>query len=84
MTDDLGNDLVKSSMEELQEKMGFQKRVPLDELRARQGCDVRSEPWVHGPFRKFGEGLSAAELTYLADVINRPGISLMHMHESTR
>lgn len=84
MTDDLGNDLVKSSMEELQQKLGFQERVSLDELLARQGLAIQGEPGVHRPFRKFGDNLSAAELTYLADTINRPGIAVRERSQQLR
>jgi hypothetical protein len=84
MTDDLGNDLVKSSMEKLEQELGFQKQVSLDELRARQSPAVQGEPGVHKPFRKFGEGLSAAELTYLADTINRPGIAVRERSQQLR
>lgn len=84
MTDDLGNDLVRSSKEKLEQEVGFQKQVSPDELRARQGLPFRGEAGVHGRFRKFGEGLSGAELTYLADVINRPGIPVKERSRQLR
>jgi len=80
----LGDDLVDLSMEELQRGGGFQERVPVDELRARQGLAVPGEPGVQGPFRKVSEDLSGNELTYLADVINRPGIPVRERSQQLR